>query len=505
MKVLFASFECSPFVKVGGLADVVGSLPKFLKENGIDVRIVIPLHKKIDREKFKLKNLNLKVIIPLMGEYIEGNIFEGSLSKGIPVYFIENERFFNRDEVYATAEGDYPDNPFRFIFFSRAVLETTKAVGFKPDIIHCHDMQTGLIPAYLHTVYRIDAFFQHTKTVFTIHNIAYQGLYGPEIHFIAGFSGWDFTPDKLEYYGKINFMKAGIVFSDFVTTVSPTYAHMISTSHHEGRGLEGVLAKRSAEGKLVGILNGLDYDEWNPATDIFIKANYDEEKIENKKLCKEDLQTICGFDVTNVPLYGMVSRIDPLKGFDLIVKVLPKFLSEYNVQVVILGKGYKNLQDELENIQRRFNKKFRLFLEFNNPLAHKIYAGSDFFLMPSNSEPCGLGQMIAMRYGTIPIVYKTGGLADTVKQLDFNKLTGDGFVFEEYTEDSFYKKLIETIHLYNNSEALNKIIQNILKKDFSWHASSIEYINLYKKILGDITRTDKKTKTAQKKRRKKSK
>ncbi len=498
MKVLFVSFECAPFVKVGGLADVVGSLPKFLKEYLTDVRIIVPLHKKIDKDKFKLKNLGLKVIIPLMGEYIEGNIWEGSLTKGVPVYFIENNRFFDRDEVYSTAEGDYPDNPFRFIFFSRAALETAKAINFQPNIIHCHDMQTGLIPAYLHTVYRIDAFFQKTKTVFTIHNIAYQGLYGAEINFIAGFSGWDFTPDKLEYYGKINFMKAGIVFADIVTTVSPTYAKLISYSHYEGRGLEGVLARRASEGNLVGILNGLDYSEWDPRTDNFIRANFDEEKIENKQLCKEDLQSVCSFEVRNVPLYGMVSRIDPLKGVDLIAKILPKFLSEYDVQVVILGKGYKNLQDELQNIQHRFNKKFKLFLEFNNPLAHKIYAGSDFFLMPSNSEPCGLGQMIAMRYATIPIVYKTGGLADTVTQFDHKKSTGDGFVFEEYNEQKFYEKLVETINVYNNQQLLNKLRQNALKKDFSWEKSSVEYINLYSRLLG-IALKSKKKKTPRKK------
>lgn len=501
MKVLFVSFECAPFIKVGGLADVVGSLPKFLKEKSIDVKIIVPLHKKIDRDKFKLKNLGLKVIIPLMGEYIEGNIWEGFLTKGIPVYFIENDRFFNRDEVYATAEGDYSDNPLRFIFFSRATLETTKAINFQPDIIHCHDMQTGLIPAYLHTVYKIDAFFQKTKTVFTIHNIAYQGLYSPEINFIAGFSGWDFTPDKLEYYGKINFMKAGIVFADIVTTVSPTYAKLISSSHYEGRGLEGVLAKVASEGKLVGILNGLDYSEWDPRTDSFIKANFDEMKIENKQLCKEDLQNICGFEVRNVPLYGMVSRIDPLKGVDLIIKVLPKFLSEYDVQVVILGKGYKNLQDELQTIQHRFNKKFRLFLEFNNQLAHKIYAGSDFFLMPSNSEPCGLGQMIAMRYATIPIVYKTGGLADTVTQFDHRKLTGDGFVFEEYNEQKFYEKLVETVGVYNNLHLLSKLRQNTLKKDFSWEKSSLEYVNLYAKLLGVPVKVKKRKKVVYKKSR----
>lgn len=501
MKVLFASFECTPFVKVGGLADVVGSLPKYLKLSSVNVRIVLPLHKKIDRVKFKIKKTNKKVLIPLMNEYIEGTIWEGKLDKNIPVYFVENDRFFNREEVYATALGDYPDNPLRFIFFSRAVLETTKAVNFQPDIIHCHDMQTGLIPAYLKTLYRIDAYFQNTKTVFTIHNIAYQGVYEPEIHFIAGFPSYDFVPEKFEYYGKINFMKTGIVFADMVTTVSPTYAKMISTLHSEGRGLEGVLAKCVNERRLVGILNGIDYSEWNPQNDPYIKANFDINTIENKNMCKEELQQLCGFEVKDVPLYGMVSRIDPLKGFDLIVKTLPELLYKYDIQIVVLGKGYKQLQEQLENIQKQYPTKFKVFIEFNNPLAHKIYAGSDFFLMPSSSEPCGLGQMIAITYATIPVVYKTGGLADTVKQIDLENLTGNGFVFEKYEVQEFYKVLVETIKFYNNKEAIKTVRKNLLLTNFSWENSAKEYINIYSALTGIQIKI--KTKAAKKKKTKK--
>jgi starch synthase len=502
MKVLYASFECTPFVKVGGLADVVGSLPKVLKDMSVDVRIVIPLHKKIDREKFKLKNLGLKVLIPVGNEYIEGSIWT-TKNDNVQVYFIENTRFFDRTEVYATEEGDYQDNPLRFIFFSRAVLETAKAVDFQPDIIHCHDMQTGLIPAYLKTLYKIDAFFQNTKTVFTIHNIAYQGVYGAEMHFVAGFPLFDFVPEKLEYYGKINFMKAGIVYADIVTTVSPTYAKMISSLHSEGRGLEGVLSKRASEGKLFGILNGIDYSEWNPETDVFIKANFNEKNIETKKLCKEDLQQVCSFEQKDVPLYGMVSRLDPLKGVDLIARVLPQFLSEQDVQVVILGKGYKNLQQQLEKIQQQFPKKFRLFLEFNNPLAHKIYAGSDFFLMPSNSEPCGLGQMMAMSYATAPIVFKTGGLADTVEQFDVRTLTGNGFVFEKYTAEDFYKSLLDTIKVYKDPNLLIQLRKNMFKYNFSWSSSANKYVELYSQLSGVHQTKIKKTKDEKKVRKKK--
>ncbi|MDW8055967.1 MAG: glycogen/starch synthase [Elusimicrobiota bacterium] len=500
MKVLFASFECYPFVKVGGLADVVGSLPKFLKKNKVDVRIVIPLHKKVDIGKHKIKKTDLKLLIPLNNEYIECYIWKGSLDS-VAVYFVQNDRFFYRDEIYGTAEGDYYDNPLRFILFSRAVIETAKAVGFKPDVIHCHDMQTGLIPAYLKTLYRIDAFFQHTKTVFTIHNIAYQGLYGPEIHFIAGFAAYDFVPEKFEYYGKINFMKAGIVFADMVTTVSPTYAKMISTSS-EGRGLEGVLAKCEKEGKLFGILNGIDYNEWNPETDPYIKANFNIKSLDNKEICKEELQQLCGFDISDVPIFGMVSRIDPLKGFDLLMKVIPKFLSEYNIRLVILGRGYKDIQARLQELQKNFTKKFKLFLEFNNPMAHKIYAGSDFFLMPSVSEPCGLSQMIAMTYGTAPIVYKTGGLADTVVQFNPQTATGTGFVFDTYNEGSFYNKLVETVEVYKNKKSMEILRKNMLQQNFSWDNSAMEYLKLYCKITNislKVTKKETKIKNKSKK------
>lgn len=496
MKVLFASFECYPFAKVGGLADVVGSLPKYLKKNKIDVRIVIPLHKSVDVQKYKIKKTNLKVLIPVGNEYIEGNIWEGNLDT-VRVYFVQNDRFFNRDEIYATADGDYYDNPLRFIFFSRAVLETAKAIGFKPDIIHCNDMQTGLIPAYLKTLYRIDAFFQHTKTVFTIHNIAYQGVYDPMIHFIAGFAHYDFIPEKFEYYGKINFMKTGIVFSDMVTTVSPTYAKMISSST-EGRGLEGVLAWCSSQNKLVGILNGIDYNEWNPETDPYIKANFNEKNLENKLLCKEELQQITGLEVVDVPLYGMVSRIDPLKGFDLILKVIPKFLSNFDVQLIILGRGYRNLQVQLEELQRKFSKKFKLFIEFNNTLAHKIYAGSDFFLMPSVSEPCGLGQMISMTYATAPVVHKTGGLADTVAQFNPENMTGTGFMFEHYNEVEFYKKLVETVEVFKNKELMECLRKNMLEQNFSWERTAAEYLKLYYQITNIPSKTVKEKKKKKK-------
>ncbi len=476
MKVLICSFECVPFAKVGGLADVVGTLPKFLKKKKIDVRVVIPLHKKIDRKKFGLKNLNQKFLIPIGGIIEDANLWQSKIGS-VPIFFIESSKFFDRDEIYRTKDGDYSDNPVRFIFFSRAVLECCKAIDFKPDIIHCNDMQTGLIPAYLKTLYRIDAFFSKTKTIFTIHNIAYQGVYPKDIFYIAGFKDEDFTPEKLEYYSQISFIKAGIVYSDIVSTVSPTYSLEIQTSSEHGRGLEGIL--RTRKDALYGILNGIDYEEWNPETDKIIKSNYNTSDISGKNLCKKDLQNICGLSKDDVPLMGMVSRLDPLKGFDLLVEISSEII-KMPVQLVILGVGDKIYQDALLDLSRKYPKKISLNLKFDNDLAHKIYAGCDIFLMPSRSEPCGLGQMIAMRYGTIPVVHKTGGLADSVTPFNQKTKNGTGFLFDEYNSGSFLNTIENVIEIYKKRDLWKTLIINAMKQDFSWSNSVQEYIRIYK-------------------------
>jgi len=476
MKVLICGFECVPFAKVGGLADVVGTLPKFLKNKKIDIRIVIPLHKKIDRKKFGLKNLNQKFLIPVGGTIEEANIWQGKIDS-VPVYFIENNKYFDRDEIYRTKDGDYSDNPLRFIFFSRAVLECCKAIDFKPDIIHCNDMQTGLIPAYIKTLYRIDAFFNKTRTVFTIHNIAYQGVYPKEVFFIAGFGWEDFTPEKLEYYNQMNFIKAGIVYSDVVTTVSPTYSKEIQTSSEHGRGLEGVL--RTRKNVLYGILNGIDCDEWNPETDKIIKSNYSISDISGKNSCKKDLQDSCGLPKQDFALMGMVSRLDPLKGFDLLTEIASEIV-KMPVQLVILVVGDKIYQDALLDLSKKYPEKINLNLKFDNNLAHKIYAGSDIFLMPSRSEPCGLGQMIAMRYGTVPVVHKTGGLADSVIQFDPKTRKGTGFLFEEYSPSAFLNSIKKAVEIYSKKSLWKNIVINDMKQDFSWTSSVQEYLRIYK-------------------------
>lgn len=476
MKILLATFECVPFIKVGGLADVTGTLPKYIKAKEHDIRIVMPLHRKIDRKKYSLTDTKEKVLVPVGGEIAEGSIWKGRLGIDVPVYFIENEKYFNREEVYRTSEGDYNDNDERFIFFCRSALEMCKSIDFKPDIIHCNDMQTGLLPAYMNTLYRIDAFFSHTSTVYTIHNIAYQGIYSQKTLFAAGFSWGDFTPEKLEYYGQVNFMKAGIVYSDIVSTVSPTYAKEIQATKEHGRGLEGILSSRSKD--IYGIINGIDYVEWDPEKDKLIKKNYALKIPEGKKECKKDLQNICGLPRQDVPLFGMVSRLDSLKGFDILNEIIMD-LAGMPLQIIIQGVGDKIYQDTLTALAKKYRNKISVNIKFDNDLAHKIYAGSDIFLMPSKSEPCGLGQMIALRYGAIPVAHKTGGLADSIAQYDSKSGEGYGFLFSGYNSAEMLASIKQALGTYKSVKAWNTVVANAMKQDFSWNKSVKEYLKIY--------------------------
>jgi starch synthase len=471
-----AASECVPFVKVGGLADVVGSLPKALKSRRHDVRIIIPKYRKIDDEKYGLRTLPCRLLIPVGNRYESVTIKEGSIGQGIPVYFIENDRYFNRAEVYRTPDGDYPDNRERFIFFSRAVLETCKALNFQPDIIHCHDWQTGLIPVYLKTVYRCDGFYCNTATVYTIHNIAYQGMYDADTVALAGFAWYDFTWDRLEYYGKFNFMKAGLVYADVLSTVSPSYALEIQ---RDGRGMEGVLRSRTRN--VYGILNGIDYAEWNPLTDQHIMAHFSRENREGKVQCKADLQQYCRLpQKPEAMVLGAVSRLDPQKGYDLVAGILPRLLA-LNVQLVVLGSGDRALQNLLKDLAVQHPDQVSVHFEFNDPLAHKIYAGADAFLMPSRFEPCGLGQMIALAYGTIPIVNKTGGLADTISNFDAKSKKGNGFVFTSAQVTEFRMAVERAYRLFQHRKQWDLVMTNAFKSDFSWKKAVGAYMKLYQK------------------------
>ncbi|MBI5050426.1 MAG: glycogen synthase, partial [Nitrospirae bacterium] len=368
-----------------------------------------------------------------------------------------------------------PDNASRFTFYSRGVLEALKVLGIKVDVIHCNDWQTGLIPVYIKTIYRNE--FPKTATLITVHNLGYQGLFPPSEMPVTGL-GWElFNMEELEFYGNINFLKGGIVFADIITTVSANYAREILTPEY-GFSLDGVLKKRSSA--LYGVINGIDYNEWNPQKDSFIPANYSLDNLSGKAACKKSLQKACGFSQKNVPLIGMVSRLSAQKGLDLVADVMEGVVGE-DAQVVILGKGDEPFHRIFSGFNEKYKGQVSVTIGFNNDLAHQIYAGSDIFLMPSKYEPCGLGQLIAMRYGTIPVGRKTGGIADTVEQYNPSKGTGTGFLFDGYSSEGLLNAVKTANELFKNKKHWSKIKKNAMSADFSWRQSAKKYLSLYKK------------------------
>ncbi len=481
MKVLLVSSEIYPFAKTGGLADVAGSLPRALKRLGVDVRLAMPLYtRKIDRCRFNLSSTGVQLEFEMAGKRRVGYVDVADYDS-IPVYFIDEREFFDRDNLYGTPEGDYEDNWLRFAFFSKAIIEMLKPLDFIPDVIHINDWQTSLVPVYLKEVYSDDESLSNTKVLLTIHNIAYQGVFGSWVLPQIGLPWSVFHMEALEFYGNVNYLKGGIVYSDAINTVSPTYAKEIQTPEY-GYGLEGILRKRSAD--LYGILNGIDYDAWNPATDQHIFANYsvknfEDGKRENKKRLLEEQKLPYKPDV---PLIGIVSRMAAQKGFDIIKDVLDD-IADLELQFVVLGSGDKAYQDMFVDIARRYPDKFAVTIGFDPVLARKIYAASDMFLMPSRYEPCGLGQMIALRYGSIPVVRKTGGLADTIVDYTENPDEGYGFVFEQYEGAALLDAIKRAISTYARRSEWRTIVERGMKLDFSWNASAKKYIELYRKMI----------------------
>ncbi len=478
MNILIASSEAVPFAKTGGLADVAGSLYNELRKMGHDVYLVLPLYKRI-KKNFNLKESGIDINIPVGEKTLSGRF----LIYNNNCVFIECDELFDRDELYGTPQGDYNDNSVRFIFFSRSVLELCKKAGFRPDIIHCNDWQTGLIPFYLKTIYKSEVFFNNTATLLTIHNIGYQGLF-PASDMTKLGVGWEyFNPDGIEFYGRINFLKAGIISADIINTVSKTYAEEI-LNEESGFGLEGIL--RTRKQRIFGIINGIDYDEWNPAKDNFLPAKYSYKDTRGKSVCKKELiKKVFSNNVQESekkPLLGIVGRLSSQKGMDLVIKAAPKMLSS-GVRLVILGKGDEYIHRELLEMQKKYSDNVSLTLGFNDQLAHNIYAGVDFFLMPSKYEPCGLGQMIAMRYGTVPIARATGGLVDTIDDYDPLNYSGTGFLFHEYSHYAFLNAIKTAFCVYDDSRKMKNLISNVMKIDFSWKNSAEKYINIYKHAI----------------------
>jgi len=473
MKILIAASEMTPFAKTGGLADVVGSLPKEIKNLGHDVRVVIPCYKEVMAGEY-LTDLP----VPMDG-HLETAIIRRAEVKSrnseIPVYLVDNYRYFYRDRMYG-----YHDEFDRFNFFTKASLAMLPYIDFQPDVIHCNDWHTALIPLFLKTKFMEEPFFQKTATIFTIHNLQYQGKFPREVLRALGLDDSFFTPEELEYYGEVNFMKAGILYGDVINTVSKKYATEIQTPEL-GEGLDGLLRKRALD--LYGILNGLDYDEFNPSKDERIHVKYDVNSLDKKRENKYRLQKELGLSMGDVPLVGIITRQTTQKGLDLIAAVIDQIIG-LGVQFVLLGTGDDYYERLFAEVKMRYPQQTSINLGFDAVLAQKIYAGSDIFLMPSRFEPCGLGQLISLRYGTIPVVRRTGGLEDTIKNYDPETGYGNGFDFVEYRPEGLLEALKRAVTLYRtNPKAWNKLVRSAMNMDFSWNRSAIKYLELYEKAI----------------------
>jgi len=484
MKVLIAASEIVPFAKTGGLADVAGAMGGALERLGVNVSLIMPFYKRVKEGDFDIRDTGARVAAPIRDREVEGRIFKGSLpDTEVPVFFIANDDYYDRDELYGSSEGDYEDNCERFVFFSRAILEAVKELNLAIDVIHCNDWHTGLVPVYLKTLYKQDGKLAGISSLYTIHNLAYQGAFWHWDMPVTGLS-WDlFNYKELEFFGKINLMKGGLVFADLISTVSKTYAREIQMPEM-GCGLEGVLAWRSSD--LFGIVNGIDYNLWSPERDKLIAANYSAEDLSGKKRCKADLQKISDLPVRNeVPLIGMVSRLDNQKGLDLIARNIDE-LMRIDLQFVLLGTGLKQYHRLFEAIARKYPGRTGIHLKFDNVLAHKIEAGADMFLMPSRFEPCGLNQLYSLKYGTVPVARKTGGLADTIVDCDERNLkkgSATGFLFTDYDAREFLSAIKRALRSYQNKEKWNRLMLTGMSQDWSWDRSAKEYLKLYKRTI----------------------
>jgi starch synthase len=476
MHIAFAASECVPFSKTGGLADVVGALPRALAALGHQVSVYLPRYRqtKLDDPQTVVRS----VTIPFDDKYRFCSVVTAGSSAGVRFYFVDYPPYFDRDALYGTPAGDYSDNAERFAMFSRAVLEASKILGV-PQVFHCHDWQSALVPVMLRTLYGEDPAFREVATVFTIHNMGYQGLFPPDTLPLLMLPWELLTISKMEFFGQVNFLKGAIVFSDFVTTVSKKYSQEIQTTEY-GFGLEGVLRNRAAT--VTGILNGVDYNEWSPQTDKFIIAKYSPQDLSGKLQCKHDL--LHAFGVKNadakVPVIGIVSRFAAQKGFDLISQIMDRLALE-DMIVVALGTGDKPYEDMFQRLNKQFPNKIAAKVAFDNAIAHKIEAGADMFLMPSRYEPCGLNQIYSLKYGTVPIVRATGGLDDTIEPWDARTGRGTGFKFSDYTGEALLATIKQALLAYRDPSSWQMLMRNGMGRDFSWGASAREYGKIYER------------------------
>lgn len=476
MHVAFVASEGVPFSKTGGLADVVGALPRALAAQGHQITVYLPRYRQT--KLTDPRTVVRSITVPYDDKYRFCSVVAGPSANGITHYFIEYPPYFDRDALYGTPAGDYPDNAERFAMFSRAVIEASKILG-APQIFHCHDWQSALVPVMLRTFYAEDPAFEDVANVFTIHNMGYQGLFPAEILPLLMLP-WDlFTITKMEFFGQVNFLKGALVYSDFVTTVSRKYSQEVQTTEY-GFGLEGVLRNRAAT--VTGILNGVDYDEWSPETDKYISAKYSPKDLTGKAKDKQDLLQTFGISNadTKLPVIGIVSRFAAQKGFDLIAQVMDRLARE-DMILIVLGTGDKEYEEMFLRLQKQFPQKISVKVAYDNTIAHKIEAGADMFLMPSRYEPSGLNQLYSLKYGTVPIVRATGGLDDTIEPWDARTGKGTGFKFYEYNGESLLLTVKAALQAFRDTGSWQVLMRNGMSRDFSWGASAKEYVKVYER------------------------
>jgi starch synthase len=490
MNIVIVTTEIVPFSKVGGLADVMGALPDSLERLGCTVSIITPLYKSIDRKTFGIEpEPNVPELSVTVGDRMDSFHVHSTLKPGtgIKVYFIVNRHFYGRKGIYTVPEtgAAFKDEDERTVFFNRAVIETIKACGLYPDVVHCNDFHTGLIPACLVHEESDDPHFSQTGTVFSVHNLAYQGNFESDFLGVAGFDDSFFMPlSPFEYWGKVNVMKIGLSYTGLISTVSKTYAEEIMSSAEYGYGMEDILRSRKED--VVGILNGIDLKTWNPETDSLLPFTFSFSDLSGK--AKDRLALLKEYGLSNrrkAAVVGMVSRIVDQKGFDILAEAFDR-LMKLDLYLVILGTGQEKYHEIYSKLAGKHPDRFGIKFEFNNRLAHLIEAGSDFFLMPSRYEPCGLNQMYSLRYGTIPVVRATGGLKDTITDLTPKGGRGNGFTFEKYDPDELASAVERAVSFYKNGDAIDKVRKRIMREDHSWLKSAKEYVKLYRRASGRV-------------------
>jgi len=478
MHIVFAASECAPWAKTGGLADVVSALPRTLVKLGHKVSVFIPYYRQVAKAVPRAVVALPSVTIPYPSYNRFVRILDGGVTEGVQMYFVDSPEFFDRESFYSTPSGDYPDNAERFGLLSRAVIEASKVLGI-PDVFHVHDWQTAMLAVLLRSTYYFDPVLRHVPAVLTIHNAGYQGWFPPQMMETL-LLPWDmFTFEKLEQNDKVNFLKGGIVYSDAVTTVSRTYAEEIKTAEF-GNGLEGVLQQRN--GDLFGILNGVDYEEWDPAIDPNIAAHYTADNLAGKQECRRDLLHAFGLkDVADeTAVIGVVSRFATQKGFDFIVEIIDRLVKE-NMVLLMLGNGEEYYERLLVEMAGRYPSKIRVQVKYDNVMAHKVEAGSDMFLMPSRYEPCGLNQIYSLKYGTIPVVRATGGLEDTIDEQPAGG--GNGFKFWGYDSGALLDALQRALAVFHDNEAWIKMMRRGMAQNFSWEKPAQEYVRVYERVI----------------------